>query len=98
MNTNSIKKLKESFDLIAQIDHDSGVEFWYARDLQKTLGYSEWRNFFKIIDKAKESCSNTGVDSQNHFVDVNKMVDIGSGISRSIDDIMLTRYACYLPN
>jgi len=96
MNTNSITRLKESFDFIAQTDTDSSVEFWYARDLQKTLGYSEWRNFFKIIDKAKESCSNTGVDSQNHFVDVNKMVDIGSGISRPVEDIMLTRYACYL--
>ncbi|MGD9707564.1 MAG: BRO family protein [Candidatus Delongbacteria bacterium] len=98
MYTNSITRLKESFDLIAHTDKDSEIEFWYARDIQKILGYSEWRNFFKIIDKAKESCSNTGIEIQNHFVDVNKMVEIGSSISRPVEDIMLTRYACYLKN
>ncbi|HAQ60775.1 TPA: DNA damage-inducible protein D [Candidatus Delongbacteria bacterium] len=96
MNTNSITRLKESFDLIAQTEPDSRVEFWYARDLMNELGYERWENFFKVIQKAVVSCENSGAEIQNHFRDVKKMVDIGSGISRPIDDIMLTRYACYL--
>ena len=96
MNTNSITRLKESFDLIAQTEPDSRVEFWYARDLMNELGYERWENFFKVIQKAVVSCENSGAEIQNHFRDVKKMVDIGSGISRPIDDIILTRYACYL--
>jgi len=72
------------------------VEFWYARDLQEILGYTEWRNFLKVVDKGKDSCANAGVPVMNHFVDVNKMVRIGSGAERPVEDIMLTRYACYL--
>lgn len=72
------------------------VEYWLARDLQELLGYDEWRNFVKVIDKAKTACENSGQDISHHFVDVNKMVKLGSGSERSIDDIMLTRYACYL--
>jgi DNA-damage-inducible protein D len=96
MNTNSITKLKESFDLIAQTDHDSGIEFWYARELMSGLGYERWENFYNVIKKAIVSCENSGAETQNHFRDVKKMVDIGSGISRPVEDIMLTRYACYL--
>ncbi len=77
--------------------HDAGgVEFWYARDLQVLLGYKEWRNFVNVVDKAKESCQTTKHEISDHFVDVNKMVPLGSGSEREIPDIMLTRYACYL--
>lgn len=75
---------------------DDGVEFWYARDLQKVLEYTEWRNFQKVIAKAKTACENSGGNSSDHFVDVNKMVSIGSGAEREVDDVMLSRYACYL--
>jgi len=72
------------------------IECWSARDLQEVLGYAEWRNFLKVIDKAKIACENAGVPVPDHFVDVNKMVLLGSGAERAIDDIALTRYACYL--
>jgi DNA-damage-inducible protein D len=72
------------------------VECWSARELQEILGYSEWRNFGKVIDKAKASCKNSGQEINDHFVDINKMVDLGSGSNREIDEIALTRYACYL--
>ncbi len=72
------------------------IECWSARDLQLVLGYTEWRNFLKVIEKAKTACENTGVSVQDHFVDVNKMVALGSGAERAVDDIALSRYACYL--
>jgi DNA-damage-inducible protein D len=73
-----------------------GIECWSARDLQEIFGYTEWRNFLKVIDKAKNACKNSGANISDHFVDVNKMVNIGSGTQREIIDIALTRYACYL--
>ena len=83
------------FDSIKQLD-DEGNEYWYARDLQGVLEYSEWRNFYKIIEKAKNACKASGHAVQSEFVDVNKLVDVGANLQRSIQDIVLSRYACYL--
>lgn len=74
----------------------NGIECWSARDLQEILGYSEWRNFEKVMNKAKISCENSKQEIGDHFVALNKMVEIGSGTQREIQDLALTRYACYL--
>ena len=74
----------------------NGVECWSARELQNLLGYTQWRNFLNAIEKAKEACTNAGEYVSDHFADVSKMVLIGSGAEKEIDDILLTRYACYL--
>ncbi len=89
-----IANLQNSFESVVQTVND--VEFWFARDLQKLLDYDEWRNFQNVIDKAKASCKNSGFNVNDHFVDVNKKVDLGSSAEREIEDLMLTRYACYL--
>lgn len=73
-----------------------GVEYWMARDLQVLLGYTEWRNFTQVIEKAKMACFNSHQPIGDHFVAVNKMINLPKGATRDIDDIMLTRYACYL--
>jgi DNA-damage-inducible protein D len=96
MKKELIAQLQTQFDSIVNILPDSNVEFWYGRELQTVLGYVEWRNFLEVIDKARIACSQSGINMSDHFVDVNKMVKIGSGTERHIDDIMLTRYACYL--
>ena len=72
-----------------------GQEFWYARDLQIALEYTEWRNFCKVIEKAKEACRGSNNAVSDHFVDVNKIVNAGA-TSKDIGDIQLSRYACYL--
>lgn len=84
-----------TFESIKHIN-EYGQEFWYARELQNVLEYTEWRNFNNVIDKAKEACKNSQNSIYDHFVDINKMVDIGSGASRKIEDMQLSRYACYL--
>jgi DNA-damage-inducible protein D len=94
MDKETIVKLNKSFEESAY--EQDGVEYWLARELQELLGYSDWRNFLNAVDKAKESCKTTGEAVLDHFVDVTKMVKIGSGAERKKDDIMLTRYACYL--
>ena len=72
------------------------IECWSARDLQEILNYSKWDNFLKVIEKSKNACKNAGEDVSNHFADIGKMVKLGSGSEREIQDIALTRYACYL--
>lgn len=86
---------EETFESIKHYT-DDGSEFWYARELQHVLEYTEWRNFSAVIDKAKIACINSGNEVEDHFVNVNKMVDIGSGAGREIEETMLSRYACYL--
>ncbi len=96
MKTELIHTLTSTFEVHAQ-QTEGGVEYWLARDLQYLLGYIEWRNFSNtVISKAKTACEVSGQAVSDHFVDVNKMVDLGSGSQREVDDLMLTRYACYL--
>lgn len=94
MKREIISELYQGFEAVA-IEVD-GVECWSARDLQPLLGYSKWENFSKVIEKAKEACRNAGNSDADHFPDVGKMVGIGSGTERKVDDMLLTRYACYL--
>lgn len=96
MNPNIIVKLKSSFDSIIQLLPDSEIEFWYARDIMTGLGYDRWENFGKVVQKAATACKKAGVIEENHFRGVTKLVKIGSGAERPVDDVMLTRYACYL--
>jgi DNA-damage-inducible protein D len=95
MKTERVHTLTDTFEAHAQ-QAESGVEFWLARDLQHLLGYTEWRNFTAVVTKAKTACEVSGHPIADHFVDVNKMVDLGSGSQREVDDLMLTRYARYL--
>ncbi len=94
MEKETIQVLNKRFDDYANTEGD--VEYWLARELQGLLGYSEWRNFMNAVDKAKESCKTTGLGVPDHFVDINKTIPMPKGASKEIDDIMLTRYACYL--
>lgn len=86
---------EQIFENIKRVNAE-GQEYWLARDLQPILDYTEWRNFSKIINKAKEACTKSGIDIDDHFVELNKMVPIGSGAERKVEDVMLSRYACYL--
>jgi DNA-damage-inducible protein D len=94
MDKHLITQLKASFDEIAH-KTDEGVEYWLAREFQTILGYSQWRRFNDVIERAKESCEVSGFNTSDHFADVGKIVEAGAA-SKDIGDIMLTRYACYL--
>ena len=86
----------QGFDAVKKISPKNGVEYWHAREIMSLLGYTEWRNFQEVIKKAKRACLASGQQIENHFVDVNKMVKIGSKSMREVTDYKLDRYACYL--
>lgn len=96
MESHAIQLLKSHFDDLSHTTPEEGVEFWFARDLMEPLGYARWENFKTAIGRAIESCKTTGYDESDHFRGVTKMVGIGSGADRPVEDFMLTRYACYL--
>lgn len=91
----AIEALVQAFEDAARRD-DDGVEFWTARDMQRLLDYSDYRNFLNIVEKAKDASLSSGHSIADHFVDVTDMIEIGKGAVREVDDIRLTRYACYL--
>lgn len=96
MKKELIVQLHASFEELVHVEEEAGVEFWLARDLQEVLGYDTWRRFEDVIDRAVTACENAGYDAGDHFVRVGKMVSLGSGAKRKVDDYALTRYACYL--
>lgn len=94
MEKKMIINYKNKFDEIRHEENE--VEFWYARELMHLLGYSKWQNFENVLSKAEVACANNGITVENHFAEASKMVTLGSGANREVEDYMLTRYACYL--
>jgi DNA-damage-inducible protein D len=94
MKSKEIKQLFERFE--AAVSELEGVECWSARDMQILLGYSKWENFEKVIQKAEDACKNAGEEIAYHFPDVRKTIAMPKGAEKEIDDLLLTRYACYL--
>ncbi len=95
MNDELTRYSEQTFESIKHIN-ENGQEYWLARELQPVLEYTQWRNFNEAIERAKLACKNSGFDPSDHFADVSKMVALGSGAAREIEDYMLSRYACYL--
>jgi len=95
MENNLSKRAQTIFEQIRQVD-ENGNEFWSARELGKVLEYSEFRHFIPVIDRAKEACKNSGFSVSDHFEDILDMIALGKGAKRSVDNIKLSRYACYL--
>src|SRR3989338_1488004 len=91
MDKQIVVRLHSSFEDMMQKDSDTGTEFWNARDLRMLLGYARWENFAKVIEKAITACENSSHDPKDHFLGITKMVDLGSGAKRRIEDIALTR-------
>lgn len=94
MDKETIKRYANDLDAIS--NNEDGVEFWYARDVMAYMNYSEWRAFSKAISRARNACENSGIPIEAHFRDIKRNVELGKGATRSIDDVKLTRYACYL--
>ena len=94
MKKEIISNLRKSFEDYA--NETGGLEFWFARDLQKLLDYEDWRNFLNVIEKARIACEKSQQNIADHFVDINKTIQMPKGASKEIPDFMLTRYACYL--
>jgi len=84
------------FEDVKHVNPKNGSEYWFARELQPLLEYKEWRNFLSVVEKAKTACQNSNIEPSDHFIKINKMVGLGSGAKREVDDIAMTRYACYL--
>ena len=95
MSNEIMKYSEQTFESIKHIN-ENGQEYWLARELQPILEYTQWRRFADAIDRAKIACQNSGIDLDQHFADAGKMITLGHGAVREIEDFMLSRYACYL--